>query len=471
MFHQLFLEKEAEARIGEETQEFKDHLEGAFQYKIIIESEGGVISTEDIGLEEFSKDARESSNEELADRIDKMSQSQGLSSECCIYRVPVTLRKLNKEAYSPRVISIGPFHYGIERLSSMEAVKMRCFKKLVERSRTRLGKYVELVKGFEGRARECYAETIGMDSNKFVSLLLIDACFIIELLLRSYRSDWNKEDAHVLSTPWLNSDIQLDLMLLENQIPFFILEEVFDLATISIEVPCLQNLTLYFFQHYNIHKVGNFKSVNHFTDLIMSMSRPRFKKHSRGQVDSKNFEFLYSATELHQAGVKFQVDSSSNCLLDVDFNRGVLKMSCFRLEDDTETFIRNLMALELCHYPKNTYIIDCIVFMDDLINTSKDVDLLTKKGILVNWLSDSNVAANLINNLCINIEFDAKNFFFSDICENLNAYYKVPMHKWKATLRCDYLSTVLKIASTVAAVTMLVLTLIQTICSILFLAI
>ncbi|KAM7490143.1 hypothetical protein LguiA_033064 [Lonicera macranthoides] len=328
-------EKEAEAMIGEETQEFNKHLEGTFQYKIIIEPKGGVISTEDIGLEEFSKDARESSNEELADRIDKMSQSQGLSSKRCIYRVPETLRKLNEEAYSPRVISIGPFHYGIERLSSMEAVKMRCFKKLVERSRTRLGKYVELVKGFEGTARECYAETVRMDSNKFVSMLLIDACFIIEFLLRYYRSDWNTEDEYVLSSSRLNSDIYLDLMLLENQIPFFILEEVFNLGTISIEVPSLQNLTLYFFKDYNIHKVGNFKLVNHFTDLILIMYRPRIEKYSRGR---ENFVFLYSATDLHQACVTFQVDSRSNCLLDVDFNGDVLKMSCFRLEDDTDFF-------------------------------------------------------------------------------------------------------------------------------------
>ncbi|KAM7493035.1 hypothetical protein LguiB_027644 [Lonicera macranthoides] len=208
--------KETFRSTNSQEQEFNNHLEGTFELKETTVSEGDVISTEDIGLKEFSKEAKKSSNDELAIRIDKMSQSQGLSSKCCIYRVPETLRKLNKEAYSPRVISIGPFHYEIERLSSMEALKMRYFKKLVERSKTRLGKYVEFVKDFEGRARECYAEIVKMNSNKFVSMLLIDACFIIELLLRFHYSDWNKEDEHVLSKPWLNSDIHLDLMLLES---------------------------------------------------------------------------------------------------------------------------------------------------------------------------------------------------------------------------------------------------------------
>ncbi|KAM7493034.1 hypothetical protein LguiB_027643 [Lonicera macranthoides] len=130
-------------------------------------------------------------------------------------------------------------------------------------------------------------------------------------------------------------------------------------------------------------------------------------------------------------------------------------MPCFRLEDNTKTFIRNLMTLELCHYPSDSYIIDYIIFMDDLINTSEDVDLLTKNGILVNWLGDSKAAANLFNSLSINIVFDDYNFFFSHICEKLYEYYKVPKHKWKATLRRDYFGTRWKTASTVAAILLL----------------
>ncbi|KAM7490149.1 hypothetical protein LguiA_033070 [Lonicera macranthoides] len=346
----------------------------------------------------------------------------------------------------------------------METLKKRYFKKLLERSGTRLRKYIELLRRFEERAQECYAETVVMSSDKFVWMMLIDACFIIELLLRSHDMDWNKEDGHVLSTPWLKNEIHYDLMLLENQIPYFILEEVFVLATVSIKVPSLQYLTLYFFSNYNIQKMGNFQLINHFADLILIMYRPNRKKPPQ---EHKKFKFLYSATELREAGVKFQVNSSSNCLLDVNFDGDVLTMPCFRLEDHTETLIRNLMALELCHYPRNSYISDYIFFMDNLINTSKDVELLIKKGILVNWLGDSNAAAILFNNLCNNVVFDDKSFFFFQVCEDLNTYYKVRRHKWKATLRHDYLSTPWKVASTVAAVTLLVLTLIQTIVSIL----
>ncbi|KAM7493043.1 hypothetical protein LguiB_027652 [Lonicera macranthoides] len=389
-----------------------------------------------------------------------------LSSKCCIYKVPETLRKLNEQAYSPRVVSIGPFHYGSKRLTSMEALKKGYFKKLIEKSRTRLREYVELVKGFEGRARECYAEPVVMGSDEFVSMLLIDACFIIELLLRSYDRNWNKEDEDVLSKPWLRTEIHYDLMLLENQIPFFVLEKLFVPATCKVlnKKTTIKCLTLHFFEKYNIYNMKNFESTNHFTDLILIMSRP-----TRDRIlwKLKNFRFLYSATELHEAGVKFQVDSKDKCLLNVEFKRGVLTMPRFRPEDHTETFIRNLMALELCHYPKNSYIIDYIFFMDNLINTSKDVDLLTKNDILVNWLGDNNTAANLFNSLCINIEIDTGNFFFSDICKRLNAYYEDPWHKWKATCTRDYFSTPWKTTSTIAAIILLLLTLAQTVFSIL----
>ena len=39
--------------------------------------------------------------------------------ECCIYRVPQKLRKVNEDAYAPMLISIGPFHQGKENLKKM----------------------------------------------------------------------------------------------------------------------------------------------------------------------------------------------------------------------------------------------------------------------------------------------------------------------------------------------------------------
>ncbi|KAM7493061.1 hypothetical protein LguiB_027670 [Lonicera macranthoides] len=388
-------------------------------------------------------------------------------SKRCIYRVPTELRKLNEEAYTPRIVSIDPFHHGAKaRLRSMEDLKRRYFKKFVQRSFVSLRKCIEFLMDNEGSAHEFYDEVIDMDSNTFVHMLLVDACFILELLLKSHCPHFrDNEDTYVMSTPWLRSDLKLDLILLENQITLFVLEGLYNLAiaTSSMQLESLQNLTLGFFKKHNqLDKRPNFESVKHFTNLILILHRPMSQRPVR-RLDK--FKHVYSVTELDEAGVKFQV-SEKKCLLDVDFNKHVLEIPCFKLNDHTETLIRNLMALELCHYPSDSYIIDYITFMDYLINTPKDVDLLVQNGILENWLGDSKAAARLVNKLCVNITVDDNNFYFFDICDALNKYYEAPMHKRKAILRRDYFNTPWKTASTIAAFVLLVLTFIQTVCSI-----
>ncbi|KAJ6377616.1 hypothetical protein OIU78_027947 [Salix suchowensis] len=47
------------------------------------------------------------------------------AAECCIYRVPNSLRVSNPEAYTPQLISIGLFHHNSERLNAMETLKRR----------------------------------------------------------------------------------------------------------------------------------------------------------------------------------------------------------------------------------------------------------------------------------------------------------------------------------------------------------
>ncbi|KAM7493093.1 hypothetical protein LguiB_027702 [Lonicera macranthoides] len=71
----------------------------------------------------------------LVTSVDRMLDEiePSVTSEYCIYRVPQKIRKLNEEAYNPRVVSIGPFHHGDERFRSMEVFKKRYFKKVVRR--------------------------------------------------------------------------------------------------------------------------------------------------------------------------------------------------------------------------------------------------------------------------------------------------------------------------------------------------
>ena len=104
--------------------------------------------------------------------------------------------------------------------------------------------------------------------------------------------------------------------------------------------------------------------------------------------------------------------------------------------------------------------------LDHLINTSEDVDLLSDEGIIDNRLGDSNAMTAMINNLNKGIIWMTVRLDYIDIYNKLNSFYENPWHKRKATLKREYFGTPWRGASTVAAIILLVLTFIQTACSI-----
>ena len=71
----------------------------------------------------------ENENELLVNDIITMFEKlePPVSTECRIYKVPLYLRKLNEEAYTPQVISIGPIHHDKKRFQTMDKHKVRYF--------------------------------------------------------------------------------------------------------------------------------------------------------------------------------------------------------------------------------------------------------------------------------------------------------------------------------------------------------
>ncbi|KAK6927518.1 Protein of unknown function DUF247, plant [Dillenia turbinata] len=407
-------------------------------------------------------------NRPVAECIRGMIRASGppLSPQCCIYKVPSNIYHMNVAAYEPYVVSIGPFHHGKSSLKAMEKHKLCYLQSFLERLKLDLEDLVNTIEEWEEETRACYAENIELSSNDFVQMILVDGVFIIEFFLRSHFHDLQDDSDRILTfNPGFRVAIKHDLILLENQLPFFVLERIFDLAFqhLSLEnFPTMLSLAFDFFSEYNTQKKQPGFEVKHLLDLLRTFQLPSNLRR-QPKIDAK-FEFLYSATLLHKAGVKFKV-ASSGWLLGIHFENNILEIPCLKLDDTTESYIRNLMAFEQCHYPYDSHIIDYAFFMDYLINTTEDVDLLVQSGVIVNLLGDAAAVATLFNNLGKNIAFGCSNFYFGGLCEDLNAFYRVPWHHWKAIFKRDYFSTPWRTTTTIAATMLLVLTLIQTICS------
>ncbi|KAH9783160.1 DUF862 domain-containing protein [Citrus sinensis] len=200
-----------------------------------------------------------------------------------------------------------------------------------------------------------------------------------------------------------------------------------------------------------------------YLEYFLQRTEPRScRAQNKLRTETQN---IPTATQLHQAGVKFQLGSSTN-LFDITFNvEGILEIPLLRISESTEILFRNLQAFERLHCGTR-YINDYVIIMNYLVNTAHDVDLLVQNRVIENWLWNSEAVSNLFHNLVQETSLSAKNFQYTDLVEDLRAYCRYRWHRWKAMLRQDYFNSPWASISVIAAVILLLLTLIQAICSI-----
>ncbi|THG18371.1 UPF0481 protein At3g47200-like isoform X2 [Camellia sinensis] len=125
----------------------------------------------------------ETSADLMLDIDKKLDELPPIPSERCIFRVHDLLRNENEKAYEPSVVAIGPYHHGKDNLQPMEEHKLRYLQQLLQRrNETSVERYIAAMQESEQRARKFYAEPISLDSNAFVKMMVLDSCFIVELL-------------------------------------------------------------------------------------------------------------------------------------------------------------------------------------------------------------------------------------------------------------------------------------------------
>ncbi|XP_027925374.1 UPF0481 protein At3g47200-like [Vigna unguiculata] len=390
----------------------------------------------------------------------------------CIYKVPPKIRETNPKAYTPRIVSIGPYHRKAREvgeednsLEEMEELKLTYLKGFLNRTQLPMRELVLKIKELEEKIRNCYAAAIKCKSGDFLKMILVDACFIIELFLRwDEITGWVGKDP-LIEEDWMRYDIKVDLLLLENQLPFFVLEELYNLMT-GMTKHFLE-ITFKFFESVSFGKVCPRESPEHFTDLLRSSVISSSKLDLGRLEEFMDVKQVYSASQLMEAGLKFKI-SPNKSLLDLTYSKrdGALTMPILDIYDETEIVFRNIMAYEHCKFLCRKTISQYATILDFLINTEKDVNLLVDKKIIVNWTGDANKVVTMINNLCSHLILPGFNPHYFSLCNSLNAFYENPRNKRKAIFMHQYFNTPWKKASTISAIVILLFTFIQTLCSI-----
>ncbi|TXG67979.1 hypothetical protein EZV62_009254 [Acer yangbiense] len=391
--------------------------------------------------------------------------------DCCIYKVSQHLRKINEEAYTPRLISIGPLHYAKEQLMGMENQKKRYWSKFGERvNAQQLEEMKTYIKNQEKHIRDHYSVASKLESSEYVAMILHDAVFIIELFLRHYR-----HTNDFLLKPPLNIDICSDLKLLENQVPYTVLDDLFMKAFPNeVNLSFLDLQCSFFGMPKSFSKeFSKEPQVKHITDFYrraLVMKVQTTMQSNGGQLID-----LPNAIKLKESGLKFR-GLKGKRLLDIGFEKrkprkwlpwfevNELQIPCIQIHDGIECLFRNLMALEMFHYPTQTHICNYVDLMDYLIDTAKDVELLIEKEIIVNCVGENEAIAKMFNRLCSEVSVSDSCYY--DIAKKIKAHYKSPWNHLKATLKSVYFYNLWTGTATVAAAFLLILTVTQTVFSI-----
>ncbi|XP_039156089.1 uncharacterized protein LOC120287370 [Eucalyptus grandis] len=144
----------------------------------------------------------------------------------CGEAIPHHFKGGEEKACVPQIVSLGPYHHSDERLREKDKDKWHGLMCMLKRKNRKIEDYLDVVKQVEERARAYYEGTIKMRSEEFVMMMVLNGCFVIELLW-GYSIGFDKlgytPNDPVFSSSWSWTHIILqDMILLKNQIPLFI---------------------------------------------------------------------------------------------------------------------------------------------------------------------------------------------------------------------------------------------------------
>ncbi|OAY65025.1 UPF0481 protein [Ananas comosus] len=478
---------------------------------------------------------------------------------CLIYKIPQHIREVDRNAYEPMVQSFGPYHYGTPTLQAMEKEKWNCLDYILNLNREkRLRDYLKVMQRLENQVRSCYTEEIKMDKKKFRQMLLLDGCFILVSLYGTagivmpeteaygqannqefvggngvgQKVPWPRHEGEAANQNsiaehdadyadqigrWYTNFVAHDLLLLENQIPFFVVERIYELvAGKDTENQRLTDKIAEYVEeilHYYPKAIQEFERPKDFHHLLHlghmyfrpsqrmeedshRHARPRFfqrllhfgRSYSKlshqleenDQVFSLNHQTYClqaaqqrwrRAAQYVEAGVEFKKrefnKQSPHSLLDIRFTKKVLEIPCLPIDENTSSLFRNFVALEQTCPQFGNDVTAYIVFMSQLTNMPDDVMLLAQRGIIVHELRSDEEVSTLFTKLSKDVVFDFNGkHYLKSVWQMMEAHYQSRLNRWIAWLRHNHFSNPWLALGAFAAVIVLSCTALQTLISV-----
>ncbi|CAL4991503.1 unnamed protein product [Urochloa decumbens] len=236
-----------------------------------------------------------------------------------VSRLPGHLRATNPDTYTPGLVTIGPLHAkdAEHRLRRGNRLKMAYLNSLISRGHPDASGHLAVIQGYvrlvaarEREARAMYAaeDVDNIADEDFIQMLVLDGCFILEHLVNFATG---REEASLHAIPFGPAQLSVDLILAENQIPFFVLADLIsctwlpEFDSMGCDPPILlMKLALYYLAGQKgrdmtdvLPRAGDVCHILHLLHSTVSAARTRWEPSPRIQ-DGTVLKLAWEAAQL-----------------------------------------------------------------------------------------------------------------------------------------------------------------------------
>ncbi|XP_020160785.1 UPF0481 protein At3g47200-like [Aegilops tauschii subsp. strangulata] len=320
-----------------------------------------------------------------------------------IQRFPQGLRPGVEERYIiPSFVSLGPYHHGSPHLRETEELKHAAAHYFCEMSGHSVAHVYDKILHIAGEGRSCYVHdaVAKFTDAEFAVMMFLDGCYLLLYMAGTKGCAFLCNRMTLSTGPCMLRDI----FLLENQLPWLVLEALMDFLT-----PC----PVYKF----VHKMGKYFYITRRPSSLHSNTRvhvDELKKYKPPHLlgllrysqlgNMTNIDLVNNCTcqssssgiELAEIGIKLTASSKTG-LADMSVQRGYLfgqlSLTPLFVNDVTACWLISMAAYEACvstTYPSDGFVISSYIsFMAMLMDKEEDVHELRAKHIVGSFFSNT----------------------------------------------------------------------------------
>ncbi|KAF8644485.1 hypothetical protein HU200_066454 [Digitaria exilis] len=404
--------------------------------------------------------------------------SQSQRPLAIIPKVREQLRLVSGDLFTPRNVLIGPYHDEKEYYSFPW---MEEKKKAVHNLQCLVGSDLADLKstlaGLRRQVRSCYTHLPDdhyMDrGDDFTLMLLRDGCYLLSFFIDfvkphaaatdSSNCEGGGREQKVLATKD-NTMFRDILYLLENQIPLFVLETILKQYRAHDEpqsaLECIatrveRHLQKQLYISKTTRPVPSMSTSSDLLRLLYSYFRRRTQEEADSSLRLREEEqqgrsltgrWRRATDYSRYADLRFELKGfrpdEEWTILDIQLHGGTMYIPLLRVDSNTWTMLRNLMALE--EEEEKRPVTAYCYFMSQLACTAEDVGLLQRAKVLEHFFGSDEQAAQGFNQLCDGMALDIDNLdrnYLKPFWHQLHKRCKKPVNQFKGFFREKYCGT------------------------------